>query len=329
MKLLMISTDRSIFQEGSAVRARMIERAKEYEELHIIVFAGKSDTKEAVIAPNCWAYSTESFSQYMYPFDAIKLGRFIIEKRGVTDITCQDPFLTAMAGVSLKKQFKNIQLEIQVHTDIGSPNFTYSLGNKIRKMLALNYIPKADSIRVVSNRIKDYLIKTLKSSMDIIVKPISVNVEWIKSAPITFDLHKKYPQFTKIVFMASRLEREKDIALAIKAWPEVIKKIPMAGLLIVGSGSEEIKLKSLAGSCNNIIFESWANKETLASYYKTADLLLSTSLYEGYGLTFIEAKAVGCKIVSTDVGIAREAGAFIVGYNKKNVAEVIVQTLNS
>ena len=38
----MISTDRKIFEEGSAVRVRQIEYAKEYEEVHIIVFAKKS-----------------------------------------------------------------------------------------------------------------------------------------------------------------------------------------------------------------------------------------------------------------------------------------------
>ena len=42
------------------------------------------------------------------------------------------------------------------------------------------------------------------------------------------------------------------------------------------------------------------------SYYKTADVFLSTSLYEGYGMSMVEAYTANCSIVSTDAGIAAE-----------------------
>ncbi len=62
---------------------------------------------------------------------------------------------------------------------------------------------------------------------------------------------------------------------------------------------------------DNVVLDGWQNKETIYSYYKTADLLLVTSDYEGYGMTIIEALASGLPVLSTDVGIAREAGAKI------------------
>ncbi|MEN9524463.1 MAG: hypothetical protein RL536_532, partial [Candidatus Parcubacteria bacterium] len=334
-KLLMISTDRKIFEEGSSVRARQMEYAKNWDEVHIIVFDTTKNI-ETVIASNCWAYSTKSWTKFMYPFDAIRLGKFIIEKRGITDITCQDSSLTAMAGVSLKKQFQGksataISLEIQIHEDIGSPNFAYNISNKIRKILSLSYLPKADHIRVVSNRIKKFLVDTLGINDSLIeVRPIMVDIEKVKNTPILpgADLHKKYPQFQKVVLMASRLEREKNIELAIRAWKEVIKMIPKAGLIIVGRGSQSQKLQAQSrnlGLTQNIVFEPWADYSTLISYYKSADLFLNTSLFEGYGMTLAEAKAAGCKIVSTDVGVAREAGAKIVGWEKGEVAESIVK----
>jgi glycosyltransferase involved in cell wall biosynthesis len=358
-RLLMISTDRKIFEEGSAVRARQVEYAKEWGEVHIIIF-DKTSIAETVIAPNCWAYSTQSWSKFMYPFDAMGLGRFIIEKRGITEITCQDASLTAMAGVSLKKQFQNkfntsLSLEIQIHEDLGSPNFGYTISNKIRKTLALSYLPKADKIRVVSNRIKDYLVGSLGIPVaKITVRSITVDVEKIRSAPIISgaDLHKKYPQFEKIVLMASRLEKEKNVGLAIRAWKEVIRSVPKAGLIIVGDGREKNQLKKMAvqvgllsddlsnlvgretssnlvgsGVNNSVIFEDWVDQSTLTSYYKTADVFLNTSLFEGYGMTLVEAQAVGCKIVSTDVGVAREVGARIVGCGEGEVAEGIAAEL--
>ena len=48
-----------------------------------------------------------------------------------------------------------------------------------------------------------------------------------------------------------------------------------------------------------------------AQYYKMADLVLFPSRYDGYGMVIIEALAAGTPVLSTDVGIAREAGAMI------------------
>ncbi|MFA6404785.1 MAG: glycosyltransferase family 4 protein [Candidatus Paceibacterota bacterium] len=332
-KLLMISTDRKIFESDSAVRMRQIEYAKQWDEVHIIVFATQNVgvPSEVVLSDNCWAYSTESISQFTYSLDAIRLGRFIIEKRKISHITCQDPFLTSMAGISLKKRFK-IPLEIQLHTDIASQYFSHSVLNGIRKFMALSYLPKADTIRVVSNRLKDYLIKRLKiDDSKIIVRPISIDTEWIKNAPITVDLHDKYGQFDNIVLMASRFEKEKNIDLAINSWKKVVEKLPKAGLIIVGLGSQGSKLRSLVkklGLSNSVKFETWTSNQTLASYYKTADAFLSTSLYEGYGMTFVEAKSADCSIISTDVGVAKEMGATIVEFCEKSVARAVVNQLS-
>jgi glycosyltransferase involved in cell wall biosynthesis len=354
-KLLMISTDRSIFDEGSAVRVRQKEYAREWQEVHIIVFNTKKRTQirggtvEVVISNNCWAYSTNSLFKLWYPFSAIRLGRFIIAKRGITDITCQDPSLTAMAGVSLKKEFK-LPLEIQIHADIGSPYFARSIGNKIRNMMARTYLASADSIRVVSERIRNFLISSWHvNEIKISVKPILVDVDAVRRAPILpeADLRKKYPQFDKIVLMASRLEPEKNIGLAIDAWKEVVKAMDMkaattntpaaarnirVGMVIVGRGSEGPTLKA---KCDekvrqiSIVFEEWADRDTLISYYKTADVFLNTSFFEGYGMTLVEAAAAGCKVISTDVGVAREVGATIISSDEpSDVADKIIHALD-
>lgn len=331
MRLLSIGTDKFLFQEGSAVRERIKGYAKDWDELHIIVATDRSFV-ETTIGDNVWVYPTRSRVKALYGFDARRLGRFIISRRQITNITCQDPFLTAMAGVGLKREF-GLPLEIQVHTDIGSPNYPRTIANKFRKALALSYLPQADSIRVVSQRIKKYLIETLKiTESKITVRPIFVDTARIKNAPIiaSANLHAKYPQFDRIVLMASRLTEEKNIELALRAWPLVLKQIPKAGLVIVGRGHKQTELRKLAGWLSvsaSVIFENWADQATLASYYKTADLFLNTSLFEGYGMTLVEAQAAECKIVSTDVGVAREIGATIISYEPVEAATIICDTL--
>ncbi len=330
-RLLSIGTDRLLFEEGSAVRARIAGYAKDWDEMHIIVAADAS-YRETAIAPNVYIYPTRSKIKALYPFDAMRLGRFIIEARKITNITCQDPFLTAFAATALSKR-PGVPLEIQVHTDIGSPNFTYTLANRIRKALALSYLPKAATIRVVAEKTKRYLVEKLGiAESKITVRPIAVDTEAIKSAPVIqgADLRVKYPQFSKIALMASRITPEKNISLAIEAWPEVLKHVPEAGLIIVGTGECESHLAKLVSRLDlgdSVRFESWADKPTLASYYKTADVFLVTSLFEGYGMTLVEAQAAGCPVVSTDVGVAGETRACIVQYDKIDVARNIVKIL--
>lgn len=328
MKLLSISTDRKIFERGSAVAQRQIEYAKKYEEMHIIVFADKS-FNEISLAPNLWVYPTRSASKWRYVFDALKLGRFIVEKRGITHVTTQDPFETGLVGALIKNRH-TIELELQIHTDIGSPYFQkFTKLNRIRTLISKYTLVRANHVRVVSERIKKYVEKYVEPSK-IEVRPVPVDVEKIKNASIFAgaDLHAKYPQFSKIVLMASRLEPEKNIEMAIKAFKIVLETMPQAGLVIVGSGSEESGLKKLVqrlGIEKAVMFEEWHNN--LASYYKTCDCFLVTSWYEGYGMTLVEAKAAGAKIVSTDVGVAGEVGAEVVGYRPEDVGYGILQNI--
>ncbi len=324
-RLLMISTDRLIFDEKSDVRIRQIEYAKDWDQVHIIVFTTTNSAypKQLSLGENCRVYSTQSSLNFFYPFDAIKIGSKIIKENSITDITCQDPFLTAMAGVALKNKYK-AKLEIQIHTDLGSPYFVRSFSDRIRIKLAKKYLPNADKIRVVSERIKEYIRQNIGISgkTEIEVRPIKVDKQSIKLSPVMVDLKRKYKQFKRIVLMASRLEKEKNIDLAIKSWVGITKDFPGTGLIIVGSGSEEDNLKKLVVNKSldkSIVFENWVDKQTLYSYYKTADLFLNTSFFEGYGMTLVEANAAGCRIISTDVGIAKELGVVIIDHDQHDL----------
>ena len=75
----------------------------------------------------------------------------------------------------------------------------------------------------------------------------------------------------------------------------------------MGSGPEERKLKNLAkklGLENAVEFAGWQND--LTSFYKTANLFIQTSFFEGYGLALVEAGLSEIPIITTPVGIASE-----------------------
>ncbi len=324
MKILTIGSDRQLFVAGSEVRQRMAVLASVLAEMHIIVFTRRPQCfKIEKIASNVWIYPTNSLSRLFYLWDAVRLGRRF--RHGVEIVSGQDPFECGLAAWLVSRHL-NAKWQLQIHTDLGSPYFWQeSVRNKIRYLLANFLLPRTDGIRVVSARIKNFLTSHLQlPASKITILPVFVDVEKIKSAPIKVDLHRKYPQFDKRILMASRLTHEKNIGLAIGAMREVIKNRPRTGLVIIGSGPEEKKLKAKSYELKaNIIFESWT--DDLASYYKTADLFLVTSFYEGYGRTIVEALACGCPVVSTDVGVAREVGATVV--TDANLVDLIEKTL--
>ena len=307
----MFSTDRSILSADSDSQKRMLEYGKIFDELHIIVLnQGPGAGNRA--AGNVFFYPVNIRFKPLYFWRAYQIGKKIIRNRkldiGNSVITAQDPFETGLVGWLLKIKFR-LPLQLQIHTDVFSPYFgRESFKNKLRVLLAKFLLPKADGIRAVSERIKQSLTSNVRGQLsNVSVLPIFVDIEKIRNENIKTDLHKKYPNYDFIILMASRLTMEKNIGMAIEAMREIVKKYPKTLLLVVGEGPESDGLKVQSQKLkvnNNVIFENWT--EDLISYYKTADLFLLTSNYEGYGRTVIEAMAAELPVAMADVGLAGE-----------------------
>ncbi|HEY0908355.1 MAG TPA: glycosyltransferase [Candidatus Paceibacterota bacterium] len=314
-KVLMISSDAKILEEGSPVRARMAEYGTLFAETNIILFtlANKAGVttggrRTVQVSPNVFVHPTDSFSRFFYITDAIALGQKVIRGKGLAKgdciITAQDPFEAGMVGRMLSQK-SGIPLHVQIHTDFQSAYFRKGILNMIRIGFSKIVFPQAKAVRAVSDKILASLPAQVRSKASVL--PIYADVASVSGSQVTADLRKKYPRFGKIALAASRLTKEKDIASAIRAFVAVRKNLPDAGLVIVGSGAEEANLKALAaaaGLADSVIFEPWADHATLVSYMKTCDAFISASLYEGYGLSMLEAHAAGATLVATNAGIA-------------------------
>lgn len=334
MRVLMVSNDKRIYESMSGSTRRMVMLGERTDGLKILILGLSGATlhlsQKVEVIP---AGRNKLFSVINALIIAGQLNK---KSSPIADVvTAQDPFLAGLAGFLIKKAL-GTKLQIQVHTDIMSPFFRKeSFLNYLRYKLGLFSIPKADCIRAVSARSKNSLLSKFPG-LKIDVLPVFVDVERIKSNLPRFDLHKKYPRYDFIILMASRFTREKNIEMAIRAMSEIVGKYPRAGLIIVGQGpmaekyKSEIKKLWLGG---NVILEPWA--EDIISYYKTADLFVLTSNYEGYGLTLIEAILSSCPIISTDVGIADEIikdgknGFIIKVGDKTTLVEMILRLIEN
>ncbi len=286
------------------MRSRTLEYGRLVDELHIIIFTKRSHgLKQEIFPPNIFLYPTDAHTRWGYMPHAIWRAH-TLKKCGIhiDVVTAQDPFESGIIAFFVARIF-GAKLHLQIHTDFMSPYFAReSFLNRVRVHIAKFLLPHADAIRVVSERIKRSIDKIVRTGTSVAVLPIFVDTP---TPNTTHDLKKNYPQFEKHILMASRLSPEKNISLAINSMKEILEKYPKAGLIVVGSGVEEERLKKLVeefGLAKNVVFEGWQND--LTSYYKTADLFLLTSNYEGYGMAVVEALSAGCPVVMTDVGCA-------------------------
>ncbi|OGG58825.1 hypothetical protein A2765_00390 [Candidatus Kaiserbacteria bacterium RIFCSPHIGHO2_01_FULL_56_24] len=301
MHILAIGTDRSLFQPQSASAQRQIAYGTRLGELSIIVFSLREQKLSAqTLAIGVHAYPTGSRSRLFYGWDTFRIVRRL-PKPDV--ISVQDPFETGLIGL-LVARWLRVPLHVQVHTDFLSPAFAeLSFMNRIRVSLAGIVLRRAARVRVVSERIKESVAKRYGLKMPITILPIFVDVERFRNAA-PCGLEARFSRFDTKVLVVARLEKEKNVGLAIESFKKAAPE--NACLIILGDGSESQMLRQQASA--NVFFEPWQDP---APYYALADLVLVPSAYEGYGLVIIEALAAGKPVLSTDIGIAREAGAII------------------
>lgn len=307
----MFSTDRSVFEHDSPVRERLLSQAGLVTTLDVVVLTPRGEKfKEIKIGRKLRIYPTSSGSQLSYIVDAYKLGKKIIETEPDVSkwlITTQDPFFVGAIGYVLARKF-SIPLHLQLHTDPWSRAWQRErLRNRVELLIASFLLTKASGVRVVSERVRRSVLNLGVSATAITTVPIPVDVTHFLSSEPSFDLHRSYPNFSRIILSIGRLEPEKNYAKLIKVFAGILRVHNDTLLLIVGSGSERERLVNLArtlGIEKSVILVPWARD--VVSYYKTSDIYVQPSLYEGWGLAVIEAMSSGLPVVMTDVGCAGE-----------------------
>ncbi|MEK9185679.1 MAG: glycosyltransferase, partial [Patescibacteria group bacterium] len=279
-----ISTDKKILEPGSAVAGRFEDYKKLFDEVHAVVL-------------NRNIFSAYKTVKKLFRISDSRLAVGQVGFRASRDvvISVQDPFETGIVGIMLKLKF-GVPLQIQLHTDFNNKYFLLSTPlNFARFFLAHLILPLADSVRVVSERVKRSIVEL---NPNITVLPIYIEKSEIRNPKSETNAENK-----KITILAvARLEKEKDLETAIKAFKIINRKYPNTEFVIVGDGRERKKLEKIAGK--NVKFLGW--RDDIYNLYTQADIYISTSLFEGYGMSMVEAASVKMPMVLSNAGIAGE-----------------------
>lgn len=241
-------------------------------------------------------------SKFLVPFMLQRHARILIKKHRIQIVSSQDPFEHGWVAMRAVRN-SAVKLHIQVHTDFLSPWFRYgytqqALLNHVRVWMADIVLPKANGIRVVSERVKRSLMARYG---DRIVEPVVIPIA-MREEEESFTVPQ--PPFPFTLLAVSRLEPEKRVADILRAFGKLHKKYPEIGLVLAGDGSEQRRLRHLAQVLHiedRVRF--LGARADISEVMRSAHVYVHASAYEGYGLTLIEAASAGLPIVSTDVGI--------------------------
>lgn len=108
-----------------------------------------------------------------------------------------------------------------------------------------------------------------------------------------------------LILHVGSLIGRKNIAGLLAAFAQVVATLPHAHLILLGGGPEEANLRDLAhrlGIAQAVDFAGRVDEATKLAYYARADLLVSASHMEGFGLAVGEAMACGVPVVATRAG---------------------------
>ena len=106
-----------------------------------------------------------------------------------------------------------------------------------------------------------------------------------------------------LVMQVARLHSVKDHATAVRAFAQVIKRLPDARLCLVGDGALREELEALVRELevqDRVLFTGV--RADVKRLLPAADLFMLSSLSEGISVTLLEAMSVGLAIVATRVG---------------------------
>ena len=153
------------------------------------------------------------------------------------------------------------------------------------------------------------------------------------------------PQSAKVLLFVGRIQPLKAPDILLKAAAELIARNPLAReeLIVAVCGGPSgtglarptalIELANALGISDVIRFVPPSDRQTLADWYRAADLTVVPSYSESFGLVAVESQACGTPVVAARVGGLRTAvhdnhtGLLVSGHNPTDYAIAIERAL--
>lgn len=157
------------------------------------------------------------------------------------------------------------------------------------------------------------IVSVSEATKSALVEKYHIAAEKIVVIHNAVDTGRFHPLGTKktpnLVLYVGRIDKRKGIEFLIRSMALVRERMPDAHLLVGGKGGCLVKMKSLVKQLQlepNVTFLGFVPDDQLNELYNRAQCVVVPSIFEGFGITVIEALAAGTRVVGTDVDGIRE-----------------------
>lgn len=201
------------------------------------------------------------------------------------------------------------------------------VANHLSKNIAVSYAVR--NFLVKYQDIKTEKIEVIHNGIEI--KKFSCDTEK-KQAKI--DLNLKANDY--IIGTVARFDEQKGHKYLIEAIPEVLKEVNNVHFIFVGDGPLEQAMQKKAESLKIKDYVTFLGlRDDIPKILNALDIFVLPSLWEGLGISLLEAQAVGIPIIATDVDGIKEAvqngktGVLIPPANAETMAIAIIDLLQN
>ena len=222
-----------------------------------------------------------------------KLPGWLRDIRKLVNKVQPDEILAFAARMNIITQIATMGMKVSI--TVSERNDPYMDGrSKAIDWLTDFLYPKAKAVVFQTKRAASYFEKRNLKNSCVIANPISV------------DVSANHMNQGKIVSVG-RLEPQKNQAMLIRAFSQIVDDFPQATLTIYGRGYLENELKNLAkslGVSSKIQFPG--NVLDIHNRISDANVFVLSSDYEGLSNALLEAMMMGLPCISTDCAGADE-----------------------
>jgi len=170
------------------------------------------------------------------------------------------------------------------------------------RFVAKRALRKADRVITVSNHSKQDVVawaKIRKEKVHAVPHGAGLQAQCVVNPSV---LHRPY------ILCVSSFYPYKNHFRLLDAFHRLKSTLPLAhNLVVIGADTAELTKAQLAsyaetlGIADSLKFVGRVPHEEIASYYAGADVLAMPSLYETFGHPILEAMALGCPVVTSDL----------------------------
>ncbi|HGE72539.1 TPA: glycosyltransferase family 1 protein [Candidatus Poribacteria bacterium] len=172
-----------------------------------------------------------------------------------------------------------------------------------------------------------------------IVIPNPINIEKFARLPPREVARKELFLNAKdfVILCVGRLDVEKGLEYLIQAFSNVIRECPRAKLIIVGDGPLKSFLINMTNKTRltNVFFAGRVTNRYLDLLLSASDLYISTSIYENFSISLLDALAAGLPIICTNVGGSPEIienninGLLVPPRNHVAISEAVLKIISN